>query len=58
MTWDDDALNAFTGVLQRLETYMYKEAFSIGFPLADFQWALLWKCQSPPERRKSFPTWS
>ena len=54
MTNDDDALNAFLGVLQRLETYIYKE----GLPLADFQWALLWNSQSPPKRRIGFPTWS
>ena len=57
MTKDEDALNAFLGVLQRLET-MYESGFFWGLPVADFQWALLWQSQSPPERRKGFPTWS
>src|SRR5436305_7861718 len=57
MTRDDDALNAFTGILQRLET-MYKEGFFWGLPIADFQWALLWQSQWPPQRREGFPTWS
>ena len=57
MTKDEDALNAFLGVLQRLET-MYEDGFFWGLPVADFQWALLWQAQSPPERREGFPTWS
>ena len=35
MTRDEDALNAFTGVLQRLEAYMYKTGFFVGLPLTD-----------------------
>jgi hypothetical protein len=57
MTNDADALNAFLGVLQRLET-MYEDGFFWGLPIADFQWALLWYSQSPPTRRERFPTWS
>lgn len=57
MTKESDALHAFPGILQRLET-MYKEGFFYGLPVADFQWALLWQSQSPPQRRQGFPTWS
>ncbi len=37
---------------------MYKEVFLMGLPMADFEWALLWKCQSPPKPHTGFPTWS
>ena len=57
MTNDTDALNAFLGVLQRLET-MYDTGFFWGLPVADFQWGLLWYSQSPPTRREGFPSWS
>ena len=57
MTKDEDALNAFLGVLQRLET-TYEDGFFWGLPVADFQWALLWRAPSPPRRREGSPTWS
>jgi hypothetical protein len=57
MTKDEDALNAFTGVLQRLET-MYDTGFFWGLPQADFQWGLLWQAQTQPRRRLGFPSWS
>ena len=57
MTKEVDALSAFKGVLQRLET-MYDGGFFGGLPEADFQWGLLWQSQARPERRKGFPTWS
>ena len=52
-----DALNAFSGVLQCLET-SYEDGFFWGLPVADFQWGLLWQAQYPPRRREGFPTWS
>ena len=57
MTRDEDALNAFLGVLQRLKT-TYEDGFFWGLPVADFPWALLWGALSPPRRREGFPTWS
>lgn len=57
MTKDEDALNAFTGVLQQLET-MYDSGFFGGLPQADFHWGLLWQAQSQPQRRPGFPSWS
>ena len=57
MTKDEDALNAFLGVLQVLETE-YEDGFFWGLPVADFQWALLWQTPHPPKRREGFPTWS
>ena len=53
----EDALNAFSGVLQCLET-KYEDGFFWGLPVADFQWGLLWRFQSRPTRREGFPTWS
>ena len=57
MTKAEDALNGFSGVLQRLET-MYEDGFFWGLPVADFQWALLWRALSSPKRREGFPSWS
>ena len=57
MTKSEDALNAFSGVLQLLETE-YEDGFFWGLPVADFQWALLWEATLLPRRREGFPTWS
>lgn len=57
MTSDLDGLNAFSGILQYFEP-LYPEGFFFGLPVEDFQWALLWRSQSPPRRRIGFPTWS
>ena len=57
MTKAEDALNAFLGVLQCLET-KYEGGFFWGLPVADFQWGLLWQFRSRPTRREGFPTWS
>ncbi|KZZ89349.1 Heterokaryon incompatibility [Moelleriella libera RCEF 2490] len=56
MTEPSDALRAFDGVLQRLQT-MYQKGFFWGLPLEDFQWGLLWQSMWPPRRRQGFPTW-
>ena len=42
MSKNEDALNAFLGVLQCLEAN-YEDGFFWGLPVADFQWALLWR---------------
>jgi hypothetical protein len=57
MTKDEDALNAFTGVLRRLET-MYDTGSFWSLPQADFQWGLLWQARIQPQRRLGFPSWS
>ena len=57
MKYSEDAIRAFDGVLQRLET-IYPQGFFWGLPVDDFDWALLWRSQMPPLRRKGFPTWS
>ena len=57
MTRDEDALNAFSGVLQCLQT-KYEDGFLWGLPVADFPWGLLWRALIPPTRREGFPTWS
>ena len=57
MTEDEDGINAFSGILQRLED-MYPKAYFWGLPIDDFQWSLLWRSHAPPTRRKGFPSWS
>jgi hypothetical protein len=57
MKYSEDAIRAFAGVLQRLET-IYPKGYFWGLPVEDFDWALAWRSQMPPTRRKGFPTWS
>jgi hypothetical protein len=57
MKFTEDAIRAFAGVLQRLET-IYPKGFFWGLPVEDFDWGLTWKPQVPPIRREGFPTWS
>jgi hypothetical protein len=57
MKYAEDAIRAFAGVLQRLET-IYPKGFFWGLPIEDFDWALTWRAQVPPTRREGFPTWS
>ena len=57
MRYSEDAIAAFSGVLQRLET-IYPKGYFWGLPVEDFDWALLWRSQRPPVRREGFPTWS
>ena len=58
MTDPRDSLNAFQGVLQKMEEEMYPKGWYEGLPVEDFDWALLWRHQSPAARRKAFPSWS
>jgi hypothetical protein len=57
MTHADDGLNTFVGILQYLER-LHSEGFLEELPVADLQWALLWRSQAPPTQRAGFPTWS
>jgi hypothetical protein len=47
MKYSEDAIRAFAGVLQRLET-IYPKGYFWGLPVEDFDWALAWKSQMPP----------
>jgi hypothetical protein len=57
MTNSVDGINAFTGILEFLQT-MYTKGFYQGLPIEDLQWGLLWRSHAPPKRRPGFPTWS
>lgn len=57
MKYSVDAIRAFAGVLQRLET-IYPKGFFFGMPVEDFDWALTWRSQVPPTRREGFPSWA
>ena len=58
MTFEEDAIRAFKGVLQRLEE-IYPKGFWWGLPVEDFDWGLTWASQVPPTRRRlGFPSWS
>ncbi|KAN0099764.1 Heterokaryon incompatibility protein (HET) domain containing protein [Hyaloscypha variabilis] len=57
MKYSVDAIRAFAGVLQRLET-IYPKGFFFGMPVEDFDWALTWRSQVPPTRREGFPSWT
>ena len=58
MTHPDDALNAFSEVIQYLTEIEYSKGFIWGLPLEDLNWALLWSAKDPSVKRPSFPTWS
>lgn len=57
MTFDTDALRAFEGILQKFNN-MYPRGYFWGSAVEDFDWALLWRSQTPPTRRPGFPSWS
>ncbi|KIW69438.1 hypothetical protein PV04_05315 [Phialophora macrospora] len=58
MTYQSDALNAFSGILQYLNEVAYPRGFFWGLPLEDFNWALSWVSRGAVERRNGFPSWS
>ncbi|KAK3053390.1 hypothetical protein LTR09_005559 [Extremus antarcticus] len=58
MRYESDAINAYAGVLQRLQATTYPKGFLWGMPIEDLDWALAWRSQWPPERRLDFPSWS
>ena len=57
MTKDEDALRAFDGIAQHLQS-VYPHGFYYGLPVEDFDWGLLWWSQEPLSRRKGFPSWT
>ncbi len=63
LSFDTDAINAFTGILSYLKPKFLSE-FVSGLPLTEIDPALLWMPSSVSERRKSlrgqalFPSWS
>jgi hypothetical protein len=59
MTHDSDAINAFSGILQVLESRYYKNGgFCHGLPVTDLRSALLWEWEGQSIRRPGFPPWS
>lgn len=58
MTDPEDALNAFSAIIQYLTEIEYSKGFCWGLPVEDLNWALTWNAKSPPDRRLGFPTWS
>lgn len=58
MSYEDDAINGFSGIIQNLTRLAYPRGFFYGLPLEDLNWALLWNFQSDLVRRSNFPTWS
>ncbi|KPI42245.1 uncharacterized protein AB675_9647 [Cyphellophora attinorum] len=57
MTYQTDAIRAFSGILQRLLT-IYPKGFFWGLPYEDFDWALTWAASATVSRREGFPSWS
>ena len=58
MTYQCDALNAFSGIVQYLKEVAYPQGFFWGLPLEDFNWALSWVSRGAVKRRKGFPSWA
>lgn len=58
MTYQSDALNAFSGIVQYLQEAAYHRGFLWGLPLEDFNWALSWVNRGVTKRRQEFPSWS
>lgn len=58
MTYQSDALNAFSGIVQYLQEAAYPRGFFWGLPLEDFNWALSWVNRGVTKRRQGFPSWS
>ena len=58
LTRQSDALSAFSGIIQALETFVYKNGFHWGLPLDDLNWALAWDGRHLARKRQGFPTWS
>ena len=57
MTKQSDALFAFSGILQALESSTYKKGMFWALPHADMNWALLWCPYRGEPRCESFPKW-
>jgi hypothetical protein len=58
MTYQSDALHAFSGIVQYLKEVAYPRGFFWGLPLEDLNWALSWVSREDAERRVGFPSWS
>lgn len=55
MTWQSDALFAFSGILKDLEQSVYKEGMFWALPCADLNWALYGMAGSRIQNEKVFP---
>ncbi|KAN0080523.1 Heterokaryon incompatibility protein (HET) domain containing protein [Elaphomyces granulatus] len=59
LSFDTDALNAFSAILARLENMYLQAGFIWGIPRHDFKSFLLWSRRSALlQRRDPFPSWS
>ncbi|KAK0649578.1 heterokaryon incompatibility protein-domain-containing protein [Cercophora newfieldiana] len=58
LTYQSDALAAFTGILNRFSEEMYPGGFSWGLPIEALADALLWEEWSDARHREDFPSWS
>ena len=59
MTQSADKLNAFSGILQALESrYFNEHGFHHGLPISGLPFSLLWQGEGPIARQNNFPSWS
>ena len=60
MSFDADALNAFSAILTCFQETHYQKGFVHGLPVEDLPTALLWTHDDgvEPRRRDDFPSWS
>jgi hypothetical protein len=57
LTFEEDILNAFTGIMTSLEQPL-GTTFLWALPVAYFDWALLWEPKEKTRRLRNFPSWS
>lgn len=60
VSYDADAINAFSAILSRLERDFFPRGFASGIPKDDFKNGLLWAAGGDLSRRtvREFPSWS
>ncbi|KAI9710717.1 MAG: hypothetical protein M1820_002550 [Bogoriella megaspora] len=59
LTYQEDGINAFSGIMRCFEEKGYHKGFIWGCPIEDLNWALCWRSQSGQQRRREgFPSWA
>lgn len=61
LSYDEDSLNAFSGILEKLREGNLPSGFLWGIPRNGFKISLLWNHVNllyPVRRRRGFPSWS
>lgn len=58
MSFEEDTLNAFGGIMQHLKDLGYVNGFCWGLPEDDLNWSLNWCALTNLTRREQFPAWS